>query len=392
MKRAGLFTYPWDYADEGVDALVARIRELGITRVLVASVYHAGYFLYPHNPRRKTHLLEDGVAYFHPREAYYKDSSIKPIVAAMSAQEDWFALISERAVDAGLAVSAWNVCLHNTRLGLAHPEATIHNVYGDSYPHAMSPAHPAARSYVRSVVDDLASNYPLTSILLEAPNYRRRAHGGTWVSGHHHEREGVYLRPLEQALMDISFNEADVEQASRAGVDVGALREAVRAHMDRYFDQAPETPAGIPETMPQFQDAVPALVDYQAHFARMEESLLADLQTVLRARDVKMEAGLGPSSDWVHSSGYELSSNQMAETIVALRPQLRSHQELVYGVRMGFNNPDYGHAMTSQEQTCRVAATVAESGADEIVFYNYGEAPRRSVEWIQPALRRCGFA
>ena len=64
------------------------------------------------------------------------------------------------------------------------------------------------------------------------------------------------------------------------------------------------------------------------------------------------------------------------------------HQELGYGVRMGFNNPDYGYAMTSEEATCGVASTVAESGVDEILFYNYGEAPRRSVEWIKPALRQ----
>ena len=70
MKRAGLLTYAWDFADEGLDELVARICGLGITRILVTSIYHAGYFLHPHNPRRKTHLLEDGVAYFHPSDEF----------------------------------------------------------------------------------------------------------------------------------------------------------------------------------------------------------------------------------------------------------------------------------------------------------------------------------
>ena len=391
MKRAGLLTYAWDFADEGLDELVSRICGLGITRILVTSIYHAGYFLHPHNPRRKTHLLEDGVAYFHPSDEFYADSPIKPVVAAMAAQQDWFGLISERAVSAGLSVSAWNVCLHNTRLGLAHPEATVHNVYGDSYPHAMSPAHPAARSYVRSVVADLAANYPIASINLEAPNYRGRAHGSDWVSGHHHERDGVYLRPLEKDLMDISFNEADVEQAAATGMDVEALRDKIRAHMDTYFDEAPALPRGLPETIEQFREAVPALADYEAHFSRAEQSFLAELRSVMAAQGVKLEAGLDPSTDWVTSGGFGVGPSEMAETIKALRTQLHPHQELGFTVRMGFNNPDFGLAMTSEQETCEVAAAVAESGADEILFYNYGEAPRRSVEWIKPALKHCGF-
>jgi hypothetical protein len=47
------------------------------------------------NPRRKTHLLEDGVAYFHPGDEFYADGPIKPVVAAMAAQQDWFDLISD---------------------------------------------------------------------------------------------------------------------------------------------------------------------------------------------------------------------------------------------------------------------------------------------------------
>ena len=70
ISQAGLFIYPWDFVDEGPDELVASIKALGITHVIVASLYHAGFLLYPHNPRRKSHLLEDGVAYFHPEPTH----------------------------------------------------------------------------------------------------------------------------------------------------------------------------------------------------------------------------------------------------------------------------------------------------------------------------------
>ena len=81
----------------------------------------------------------------------------------------------------------------------------------------------------------------------------------------------------------------------------------------------------------------------------------------------------------------------MVEQINEVKGQLLPAQELNYAVRMGFNHPDMDHAMVSERDTCEVAAAVAENGADELVFYNYGEAPRRSVEWIKPALERCGF-
>ena len=35
--------------------------------------------------------------------------------------------------DTGLAVNAWMVLLHNTRLGEAYPDVTVENAFGDRY-------------------------------------------------------------------------------------------------------------------------------------------------------------------------------------------------------------------------------------------------------------------
>ena len=391
LKRAGLFMYPWDFIDEGVDDLVHRVRDLGVTRILLTSVYHAGFFLHPHNPRRKTHLLEDGVAYFHPTEAHYDRSPIKPAVASLCASTDWFGRICAKVVDAGLAASAWTVCLHNTRLGLLHPQATVRNVYGDSYPHAMSPAHPDARAYVRALVSDLAEHYPLLSVLLEAPDYRKRAHGSSWVSGHHHERDGVYLRPLEQHLMDLSFNEADVQQASQAGIDVEALRTAVRSHMDRYFVEAPQFPPGAAETVDQFRESVPELATYEAHLRRMEEAFLVEMQRATTPHGVKLEGPPSPAVDMVLAGGYGEPPERISRLVEDHRSRLRPGQDLGFGLRLGFNHPGMGSPLLSEQDTKAATRAVVEAGADEVVFYNYGEAPARSVEWIRSALRDVGF-
>tara|TARA_B100000809_G_scaffold56335_1_gene52306 strand:- start:401 stop:1570 length:1170 start_codon:yes stop_codon:yes gene_type:complete len=384
--NAALFTFLWDFVDEGVDDLTAYIRDLGVTRVLVTSQYHAGFFLHPHNPTRKTHLLEDGVSYFRPDPALYDGLTIRPIPASMCADRDWFAFVCERLVDRGLEVSAWHVCLHNTRLGLLHPDATIRNAYGDSYPHALSPAHPDAVAFVEATVKDIATNYPLASVMLEAPNYRKRAHGADWVSGHHHERESVYLRPLEQALMDVSFNAADVAQRETAGIDIEAFRLAIIAHMDRYFEEAPVIPTDLPETIDQFCDAVPAYAACEQHCREVEARLLVTLKDALAGTGTKLEAGPSPHVDWVMQGAYGLGFEETATAVRRARDVVLPHQRLNFALRMGFNHPGMGTPILSEAETCAMAQAVAGAGADELVFYNYGEAPRRSVDWIKPAL------
>ena len=382
----------WDFADEGLDEVMHFVRDLGITRLNLPSVYHAGYFLHPHNPKRKVHILEDGVAYFHPTESRYVDSPIKPAVASMCAETDWFGAICEVAQIVGIEVTAWTVCLHNTRVGLLHPECTIQNVFGDSYPHALTPAHPAAKAYLRAMVADLAEKYPLYSILLEAPNYRKRSHGGGWVSGHHHEREGVHLRGLEQELMDLSFNPADVAGAQQQGVDVEEVRLAIIDHLERYFAEAPSVPPDLPETIEQFRAEVPALVDLQAYYRRAEEVLLVELREEVEPRGVKLQgAGSSPSLDVVVAGAYGEPSDRVAELTRGAKASLLPHQQLSLALRIGFNSPGMGAPLLSEEQTRDATRVVADNGADGIAYYNYSEAPRRSIEWIKPALRGIGF-
>ena len=392
LNAAVLFCYPWDFRDEGLDEVVGRARDLGITHLAVTTSYHAGFFFHPHNPKQKVHLLEDGVVYFHPNEACYTEGPIRPVVASMSQERDWIQAICKAANGAGLKMISWTVLLHNTRIGLAHPEATVHNAFGDSYPHALSPAHPASVALARGLVRDLASHYPFESILLEAPDYRKRAHGGTWVSGHHHERTGTHLRPLEMDLLDLSFNDADIEQAASAAVDARGLRSAVRDHLERYFDEAPDVPAGLPETIEEFRERHPALGEYEAHVRRAEQQLLAHLRGEVSPHGVKLAGPADPSIDIVSAGAYGETLVRVAEITKSARAGLQAHQELMLNLRMGFTRPGMGHPIVTEQQMIESTRTIAENGADRIGFYNYAEAPARCVDWIHPALAAVGLA
>lgn len=392
LRSAGIYVFPWDFADEGLNILMTKFESLGLTRIYLVSAYHAGFFVYPHNPRRKVHLLEDGMTYFHPNENSFDATPLKPKVASLCRDLDWFGTICKAAEQHNLEVSAWTVCLHNTRLGLLHPDCAIHNAFGDPYPHALTPAHPAVKEYVRSLVIDLCEHYALHSILLEAPDYRRRAHGGSWVSGHHHERCGVHLRPLEEYLFSLSFNPEDVRQATAEGVNVELIRNAVKQHLETYFAKAPSEPADLPRNIQEFRVNLPALEAYENHFHRVEADLLELLGKEAKPRGVKLIATTPhPAIDIVQTSAHGENPERISAVIRQAAATLSSSQELLVSIRMGFNGPGMGRAILSIEDMNRSIRAVSEGGTDAIGFYNYGEAPRQSIEWIRPALHDIGF-
>lgn len=385
LRAAYLFCYPWDFADEGVDRLIGRARDLGVTHLAVASLYHAGFFFYPHNPRRKVHMLEDGVAYYHPDPACYPEG-LAPQVAAVNRDRDLFGTIGDAAARAGLRLCSWTVLLHNSRIGLAHPELTIHNAFGDSYPHALSPGHPTAAAFARGVIRDLASRYPLDTIMLEAADYRSRAHGGSWVGGHHHERQGTHLRELENVLLDLSFNPADM-----AGADAQGLRDAVRAHLRAYLAAAPDVPGDLPDSPEAFRRLHPTMGDYERRLQASQARLLRELRQEAEPHGVRLMGPADPAIDLVMAGAYGLSPERIAALARGARAALGDRQELIVLLRMGFyGDARYGTPIVTEQAMIDSVRAVADAGAHAVGFYNYAEAPARCIDWIAPALRAAG--
>jgi hypothetical protein len=59
---------------------------------------------------------------------------------------------------------------------------------------------------------------------------------------------------------------------------------------------------------------------------------------------------------------------------------------------MGFNTPGLGAPIVSEDQMVDVTRAIDVGGGDFVGYYNYGEAPMRSVRWIRPALEAVGLA
>ena len=177
---------------------------------------------------------------------------------------------------------------------------------------------------------------------------------------------------------------ADVKAAQQAAVDVEAVRVAVRSHLDKYFDAAPAVDEELATTLVEFCARIPELVDYEAHFRRSEATLLDELKAVVEPSGVKLVASANHySADIVFVAAYGESIERIARITRNAKQQLAAHQQLVVGIRLGFYSPGMGTAVLSEQELNRVVDTAISHGADTVAFYNYGEAPRRCVEWIR---------
>lgn len=231
--RDGLFTYAWDLEDEGYDVAIGKIAEAGFATVNLATSYHAGKFLLPHNPRRRVYFPEDGALYFKPDLSRY--GRIQPRIHSLAERDqDPVTKLLEAIRPHGLTYTAWTVCLHNTWLGERYPDTTLHTAFGDPLIHSLSPAHPDVRAYLVSMIGDLISRHDVAAIQLESPGYMGFLHG------YHHEIIGAELDTVQQQLLGISFNPVEVEGACKAGIDAEGVRARVAGLLDACWN------AGVP--------------------------------------------------------------------------------------------------------------------------------------------------
>src|SRR5262245_47169980 len=140
--QASIWIHPSDVLDEGPAAAFRALRGMSLKEISLAATYHAGRFLLPHDPASTVRLLEDGVAYYQPDPRRWSKLRLKPQAAAACDGKDPCAKVRAAAADAGFAVNAWIVALHNSRLGEANPDCTIVNAFSERYPWALCPSHP----------------------------------------------------------------------------------------------------------------------------------------------------------------------------------------------------------------------------------------------------------
>ncbi len=268
-------------------------------------------------------------------------------------------------------------------MGLAHPELTQQNVYGDRIPHALCLAQPQVRHYLTALCLDLAHNYPLWGIQLECFDWMSFRHG------HHHERDLIGLSDLEADLLGLCVCPACSRQARDQAVDVTAVKSCIRATLDAAFREAPDRPKGHPRAMSELEQRCPDLKRFNRWRKAFSDSLIADIkQESLAGTDCRLllqsgfDAGLASVADGFASAAYRKTPQETLKICAGARRAAGTWNGLLQCfIQLGMGTP------RSKQELAEILRAVRSGGCNGINFYNRSEAPPRMLAWVREVMK-----
>jgi hypothetical protein len=380
--HAAMYTYAWDLAEEGVDRVAGRLQDAGIDTVTLATSYHAGKFLRPHAPGRKVYFPEDGTVYFRPDHRRY--GRIKPRVNTMVAKFDALRVLEREAPD--MRRVGWTVGLHNTPLGLIHPDLVATTVFGDPLFNSLCPAQPEVREFLVALCADLGASYAPSEIAIETPGWQAFRHG------HHHEFELIALTPRVEIMLGTCFCAACRAGAHAAGIDVEGLASRTRADLEGFFASGTE-PAIDPETDADWQ----ALAHWRAGAVT---SLVAEVRAALDRRvglaiipttqspnalcwiEGSDLASLARVADRLEVPAYRTGVDQIAVDAADVRRRAGKEARLGFILRPSHPN------LHDAGEVAAAVDVIRRLDVDSIAFYNFGHVRLQSLDWVGAALSR----
>lgn len=407
MPSAYLFAH--DLLGEGFDIVLERLQRSGVDGATVAAAYHHSRDVFPHNPAHRVLYLEGGTVYFHPQRQRYAATPLIPKVASVAEPQDPLAALVAAAAHRGMAVSAWVVFLHNSRLGFLHPECSPVNAFGDPISNYLCPAKPAVRTYARALAGDVARYRPHT-IKLEALSYMPFDHG------YHHERSFIRLSPNIRYLLGLCFCDACLAAARQRDVDgtrvqnhvrdrVSAtfasqdnetwetdvvepeLRAACDGELGRYLDVRRDVVTSLvrlvteaihaesPRTRVIFLDPSGATLGYAT--GRPASDALA---TSIAWRDGVDLGAVAEASDGLGALAYLANPERFEREVTAYLDLVPAGRQLEVVLRPMVPDVDSPAALAAK------IATLRRLGVADIAFYHYGFMRLESLDWIARAL------
>ncbi|GAA0266826.1 hypothetical protein GCM10009527_073840 [Actinomadura nitritigenes] len=358
----------------GVDA--AGILAHGVSSITVGAAYHRARDVTPHGRSRVT-FRHDGVHF--PLDGHFDGLRLVPPVRE-GADEQPLRALREETRALGVPLHGWGVFLHNTTLGLAFPDVTQENCFGDrAAPADLCPSHPDVRAYAVALGRAIARQ-GMDSVVAES------LHFGTFGHGYHHERSFVELGPAAEFALGLCF----CEHCRRRVPEADHARDVAARLVAPVLDGGPPAEE-IPDVLAEFARArtpvVTSLAAEVADAVAAEGSPLTfvDLTGAMKGYADGLPTGAPAAADaWqvgvdpaslagaVPSYAvlcYAREAGRIAEDVAAYRAALGPDTALRAVLRPG--RPETASA---EHLAAKVDAARA-SGADTVDFYQYGLVP-----------------
>ena len=235
----GLWTYPWSFSTLQPERTISTLTDADIDHLKVAAHYHSVRTFDPKADPLGFDTFPGGCL-FDPDEECFDRTPIEPPRNEIDGRSDPFTPVVDAARRSDVAVDAWLVCFHGTRLASRWPEYQVEDAFGDAHDHALCPSHSEVRQYFASLVRNLA-RYDLNRIDLESIGFPSVVHGHGGSFGHH--KDHVIMNRADEFLVSQCFCDGCRREArNRNIVDLEAAEEVVKRLCERYLTVADETP------------------------------------------------------------------------------------------------------------------------------------------------------
>ncbi|MFI1220549.1 MULTISPECIES: hypothetical protein [unclassified Streptomyces] len=390
--KAGVFLYPWDVV--GDPDAAARIADLGVRQVTLASAYHSTRALTPRHPAHRVVTAEHAAVLYPPDPARWAGRALAPYRQSWVAGDDPFGEAAGALTAAGLEVHSWVVLAHSSRLGAEHPDTSVVNAYGDRYPWAPCIARPAVRAYLVDLAAEAAARPGTRGVELESCGWYGFAHL------HAHDKvAGVGLGDAAQFLMSLCFCADCREGYGQAGVDPGELAATVRRALEPAWSGAGSAESGrdgIEKLLgPAAADATlrrrgsVARTFQEAAVAAVRAAAPPGFQVLLHADPAPYRtganAGVEPDHILAVADGVVLpctGSDSAREAVLGPFAGRGGVRAATFGIVTGMGG--------SPRTLARDAAHAASLGANQLRLYHAGLASGPDLEAVAAALSRTG--
>lgn len=395
MER-GLWIYPWDLLDGGIDSVVERLHNMGINVLSVATIYHNGRFLLPKRASNRVFTTSPGIAYFAPTQECYEDGWV-PVQAAEASQQDLFPRLAAACAQRNMRLRAWTIGFHDQ----PRPGSKVVNVLGDEYGFALCPSVPANREYLASLVADIGSTGFFDVIDLESYGYHGYRHHFL-----HHERDAMQFGALELFLLSLCFCRSCMVKAEERGVDAQSVKaEALNFLEHRLHHTGPgEGEQGLWQLTSFLFNHARVFGYAQSAMANVEEVLSGVRSSLTGGVELAITSAtfLQPAAHaWQEGLSLDPVLWNVVDQLVLLayfREPKDVYDEIQFVLDSTGGRPErlmlaqslFPSESPALDNVLAKVAIARDLGLDKISFYNYGFLPEERLRWLEVISRIAG--